>query len=155
PRSTAARRGPWRRSGGRWPGCAGWSSPAAGARRSAPPSGRRPTSTTSGGRSWRPPRSGRSRRGAADRARAGSRRRGPSGGHQRLELALQALDQVGERLLELLDALLLEHLHDVVVGDAGLLEGAEDGARAVEVLEDRVAADLAVVVGGVDRLQRH
>ena len=40
---------------------------------------------------------------------------------------------------------------DVVVGDAGGLERVEDPARLLGVLEQRVAADLAVVLDGLDR----
>ena len=82
---------------------------------------------------------GRSRPAAAARVRADRSRR-----HQ-LELGLEPLDQVRERLRELLDALALERLHDLVVRDAGGLEGIEDPARLLGVLEQRVAADLAVV----------
>ena len=139
PRSTAATRGPWRRSGGRWPGCPGSSSRASGARRSAPPSGRRRTSRRWDGRSRPRPTCGRSRPGAAARVRADRSRR-----HQ-LQLGLEALDQVRERLRELLDALALQRLHDFVVRHAGGLEGIEDPARLLGVLEQRVAADLAVV----------
>ena len=149
PRSRAARRGPWRRSGGRWPGSPAPSSPASGGRRSAPPSGRRPTSRRSGGRSRPRPSSGPSRPGAAGRARDDRSRR-----HQ-LDLGLEALDQVGERFRELLDALALEGLYDLVIRDAGGLEGVEDPARLLRVLEQRVAADLAVVLEGLDRLARH
>src|SRR5919206_253357 len=69
-----------------------------------------------------------SRRAAAGPARAGSQRRGPSGSHQRVALALDVRDQVGERLRELLDALALERVGDVVVVDPRLLEALEDPA---------------------------
>ena len=60
-----------------------------------------------------------------------------------------------ERLRELLDALALERLDDVVVVDPGGLEVLEHLARALEVLLDRAGADLAVVVRRLDRVARH
>ena len=95
---------------------------AAGASPSGPPSGRPPTSRTSGGRSWRPRRSGPSRRAAAGRAR--------SCGHQPVALALDVGEEVLEGLGELLDALLLERRDDVVVVDAGGLRGPRSTLRA-------------------------
>src|SRR5437763_8981725 len=64
---------------------------------------------------------------------------------------LQLLEGVGE----LLHALRLERLRDVVVVDAGLGELLEQAMRLVEALDDGVAANLAVVLEGLDRLARH
>ena len=49
----------------------------------------------------------------------------------------------------------LERLDDVVVVDAGLRELHEQLVRLVDVLDDGVAANLAVVLKRLDRLERH
>ena len=72
-----------------------------------------------------------------------------------LELRLGGLQQVVPGRLELLDALVLQQLHDLVVGDAEPLDGVEVGAGLLVGAGDRVAGDLAVVGGGVQGGLRH
>src|SRR5690242_1655718 len=68
-----------------------------------------------------------------------------------LEFRLGRLQQVVPGRLELLHALVLQHLHDVVVRDAELAQRVEVGAGLLVRAGDGVAADLAVVVGGLQR----
>src|SRR5690606_1744694 len=68
------------------------------------------------------------------------------GGEAR-QLRLGRLQQVVPGRLELLDALVLQELDDLVVGDAQLLHRVEVGARLLVGAGDGVAGDLAVVLG--------
>src|SRR3954462_12820145 len=77
-----------------------------------------------------------------------------SGGDELAALGFDAVDQLAERVGELLDALALEDGDHVVVVDAGLGESLEDTARLVDVLLER-ERDVAVILEGVDRLLRH
>src|SRR3954454_1036480 len=86
-----------------------------------------------------------------------------SGGHststggagQLVALGLDVVEQLAERLRELLDTLLFQSVDDVVVVDARVAQVVEELARAVDVALERVAGDLAVVLEGLDRLGRH
>src|ERR1700689_4268928 len=60
------------------------------------------------------------------------------------------VEQLIPRCLELRDALVLENLHHVVVADAERFEVLEDLAGRVVSTVHRVAAQLAVVRGGLD-----
>ena len=82
----------------------------------------------------------------------------PLGRHRRRQLAplgLDARDQLVERVGELLHALALERRDDVVVVDAGRGELGEQLLGLRDALEHRVAAHLAVVAEGLERLGRH
>src|SRR4051794_20355434 len=72
-----------------------------------------------------------------------------------LELRLGRLEQVVPGGLELLDALVLKELDHVVVGDPELLDGVEFGTGLLVRTGDRVAGDLAVVLGGPQGGLRH
>src|SRR5215218_2683457 len=72
-----------------------------------------------------------------------------------LALAGDLAQELRERVGELLDALALERQRDVVVIDAGVAQRVERGLRPVDVLLDGQAADLAVVLEGLDRLLGH
>src|SRR5207247_3120581 len=63
-------------------------------------------------------------------------------------------EELRERVREFLHALLLEGEHDVVVVDAGRREVGEELPGLGDAVEDRVAAHLAVVLEGADRLLR-
>src|SRR5262249_51996633 len=77
-------------------------------------------------------------------------------GTHRLALRLHAVEQLGERVVELLHAFLLERQHDVVVVDAHCRQLlVEQRTRRLEVVADGVAAHLAVVLEGLDRFLRH
>src|SRR5439155_11012854 len=81
-------------------------------------------------------------------------RREPLRGDELARLRLQALDQLPERLGELLDTLTLERLDDVVVVDPGLRKALECPLRLVDPLLER-RRDLPVILEGLDRLLRH
>ena len=70
-------------------------------------------------------------------------------------LGLDALDDLLERVRELLDAFRLERLDDVVVVDTHVAKLPDQRARLVEAFEHRVAAHLAVILERLDRLERH
>src|SRR5581483_5177142 len=119
--------------------------------RSAPPSAaaRRATRATSprrrpSRRSGRAPRCGR-------RALGGRWSRG----RERAVLRTDAVEELGERVRELLHTLELERLGDVVVVDADLRDLLEQRVRRLDVLLDGVAAHLAVVLERGDGLDRH
>ena len=69
-------------------------------------------------------------------------------------LRADAVEELVERVAELLDALLLEHAHDVVVVDAGAAQIVEELACRVDVLRQRLGDD-AVILEGPDRLLGH
>ena len=72
-----------------------------------------------------------------------------------VELAPDRVEQLGPRLLELLDALVLEHAEHVVEVDADLGEAVEHLLRLRGGAGDRVAVELAVVGDGLQGLLRH
>src|SRR4051812_13153675 len=77
-----------------------------------------------------------------------------SGGDELAALRADAVEQLLERVGELLHAFLLEGLGDVVVVDSCLREVVQQAARVVEAVLER-ERDLAVVLEGADRLLRH
>src|SRR5947209_3403938 len=78
-----------------------------------------------------------------------------SGGGELPTLRPHPLEELGERVGELLHALELERLGDVVVVDADFCELVEQLAGLLHALGDGVAAHLAVILERDDRLQRH
>src|SRR5215510_2462989 len=77
-----------------------------------------------------------------------------SGGRELAALGANAVEQLGERVDELLDAFLLQHTNDVVVVDARFGELVEEEPRRVEAFLKR-QRDLTVVLEGADRLVGH
>src|SRR5437763_2276252 len=69
-------------------------------------------------------------------------------------LRADAVEQLGERVGELLHALLLEDPHDVVVVDTRLGELVEEPTRLVDTLLER-QRDFAVILAGPDRFLGH
>src|SRR3954454_7985315 len=79
----------------------------------------------------------------------------PASGRDELAaLGADAVEELAERVRELLHALALEHGHDVVVVHAGFLDLLEHPVRFVHVALER-ERNLAVVLEGLDRLLRH
>src|SRR3954451_24665030 len=72
-------------------------------------------------------------------------------GGEALEFRLGRLEQVVPGRLELVDALDFQELNHVVVRDPELLERVQLGAGLLVGTGDGVAADLAVVLGGLQR----
>src|SRR5262249_56452564 len=72
-----------------------------------------------------------------------------SGGRELAALGADAVEQLGERVDELLDAFLLQHTNDVVVVDARFGELVEEEPRRVEALLER-QRDLTVVLECAD-----
>src|SRR6478735_6563299 len=77
-----------------------------------------------------------------------------SGRDELAALRADPVEQLLERVGELLDALTLEGLDHVVVVDARLRDLVEDPVRPRHVLLER-RSNLAVVLEGVDRLLGH
>src|SRR5205085_12043366 len=75
-------------------------------------------------------------------------------GHHLLAPGANGVDQLVERIGELLDAVLLQPQRDLVHGDASLLDRRERGARLVDVLIDG-ALHHGVVEEGLDCPRRH
>src|SRR3954452_23534611 len=95
---------------------------------------------------------------AASRAQIRSTISVPSatlGGRQLAALRVDVLDDLAERVRELLHAFRLERVGDVVVVDAGGCELLQEPVRLVDPFEHGVAAHLAVILEGADRLERH
>src|SRR5712692_6314067 len=78
-----------------------------------------------------------------------------SGGGELPTLRAHPLEELVERVGELLHALELERLRDVVVVDADRGELLEQLVRLLDTVQNGVAANLAVILEGDDRLQRH
>src|SRR5688500_9925935 len=95
------------------------------------------------------------RPGTASDARGTRVTRGGSSRRELRPLRPDPVQQLLEGVGELLHALRLERLDDVVVVDARLGELLEQPPRLVEALRERLPADLAVVLEGLDRLERH
>src|SRR5438445_3388333 len=78
-----------------------------------------------------------------------------SGGGELPTLRAHPLEELVERVGELLHALELERLGDVVVVDADRGELLEQLVSVLNTVQNGVAAHLAVILEGDDRLQRH
>src|SRR3954467_11268044 len=72
-----------------------------------------------------------------------------------LKLRLGRLEQVVPGRLELLDALVLQELYNLVVRDPELLDGVEFRTGLLVRTGDRVAADLTLLLGGEQGRLRH
>src|SRR5581483_3941055 len=70
-------------------------------------------------------------------------------------LCSHAVEKLGERIGELLHPFELERLDHVVVVDADLPQRVEELVRSRDALEHGVAADLAVILEGANRLLGH